>query len=238
MTPVSVRQKRPMPPSGFLIARTLNSLGLPFSFLGSPDLFTEKISFEHVRRAFEFMQRDALTRFLVLTNYAERLEEFAPALPWPPNIWMGVTIETAEHRRRIECLQRTGAAFKFVSFEPLVGSVGTPNLDGIDWVIIGGETGTKARPTAYRWVEDIFCSCTTNWSGGLDIPIYFRGWGEWISHRLLPQLPPYKTEVKIIQTHANDEIEVMLRVGKKKSGRACPCAEHHPQFPKLPKTLV
>jgi protein gp37 len=170
---------------------------------------------------------------LLLTNFAERLEEFAHALSWPTNVWMGVTVENVEHKWRIDCLRRIGAAFKFVSFEPLIGDVGTLNLDGIDWVIIGGEIGANPRPTAYRWVQNIFCQCAGDWRGGPDIPIYFKGWGEWLSHRLLPQkLPLRKTEIKIIQNAcANDEIEVMLRVGKIKAGNSCPCAAYHPQFP-------
>jgi len=224
--------------SGFIRQWPLSSFGLPLS-VGSPsDLFQEEISFEYMQQVFGIMQRTHWYTYLLSTSCAERLEELAPALPWPANVWMGVTVEVAEHKQRIDCLRRIGAAFKFVSFEPLIGDIGTLNLDGIDWVTIGGEIGANARPMAYRWVQNIFCQCAGDWRGGPDVPVHFSRWGEWLSHRLLHQhqLPTRKTEVQIIQNAGPDEIEVMFRVGKARAaGTLCPCTAYHPQFP---KTLV
>lgn len=112
--------------------------------------------------------------FQVLTKRAERLEEISPELNWAPNIWAGVSVENADHTWRIDHLRRTGAATKFISVEPLIGPI--PNLHkqltGIDWVIVGGESGRGARPMDIAWVRDIRDQCNAS-----NVQFFFKQWG-------------------------------------------------------------
>jgi protein gp37 len=119
------------------------------------DLFHRDVPLEFLRRVFEVMQTAAQHRFQVLTKRAERLRELAPHLPWPANVWMGVSVENADHRERIDDLRATPAAVKFLSLEPLLGPLPDLDLDGIDWVIVGGESGPRARPMDPAWARDL-----------------------------------------------------------------------------------
>jgi protein gp37 len=107
-----------------------------------------------------------------LTKRADRLAELGPSIDWPANVWMGVSVESAEYAWRIDCLRTVGAAIQFLSVEPLLGPIPRLDLAGIHWVIVGGESGPGARPMQEEWVLDIRDQCRT-----ADVPFFFKQWG-------------------------------------------------------------
>ncbi len=136
------------------------------------DLFHESVPLTYVRRVFEVMARAHWHRFQVLTKRAERLAALAPQLEWAPNIWMGVSVESDRYRGRIEQLRTTEARIKFLSLEPLLGPLHDLDLGGIDWVIVGGESGPRARPVDPTWVVDLRDQCRA-----ARVPFFFKQWG-------------------------------------------------------------
>jgi protein gp37 len=110
--------------------------------------------------------------FQILTKRADRLYEVQNQLKWTHNIWMGVTVESSHYIQRIDLLRMTNARIKFLSCEPLLTSLPNLNLQGIDWVIVGGESGTKARIMKPEWVEEIQKQCED-----LGISFFFKQWG-------------------------------------------------------------
>ncbi len=136
------------------------------------DLFHNDVPLEYIQRVFDVMQRASRHRFQVLTKRADRLAELAPELPWAPNIWMGVSVESDRYRSRIDDLRATGAMLKFLSLEPLLGPLHALDLRGIDWVIVGGESGSKARPMDPTWVKDLRDQCDR-----AQVPFFFKQWG-------------------------------------------------------------
>jgi len=112
------------------------------------DLFHEEVPFAFIERVFATMRDCPQHTFQVLTKRSERLAEFAPTLAWPRNVWMGVSVEDSRVRHRIGDLQTVPAAVRFLSLEPLIGPLDELSLDGIHWVIVGGESGPRARPCA------------------------------------------------------------------------------------------
>ncbi|MHB9150948.1 MAG: DUF5131 family protein, partial [Thermoleophilia bacterium] len=123
------------------------------------DLFHENVSTDFIRRVFQVMERTPRHTYQLLTKRADRLAEVAPALVWPRNVWMGVTVEDNEHLGRAERLREVPSAVRFLSIEPLLGQLPALNLDGIDWVIVGGESGPGARPMHENWVLEIRDAC-------------------------------------------------------------------------------
>ncbi|GMV27618.1 MAG: hypothetical protein AMXMBFR58_36490 [Phycisphaerae bacterium] len=123
------------------------------------DLFHEDIPFDYLRRVFDVMVRARQHRFQVLTKRSDRLRELAPGLPWASNVWMGVSVESAKYVHRVHDLQTVPAAVRFLSVEPLLGPIPNLPLDGIHWVIVGGESGFSARPMALDWARDIRDQC-------------------------------------------------------------------------------
>lgn len=136
------------------------------------DLFHEDVPVEFIQRVFDVMRRANWHQFQVLTKRADRLLELDPLLAWAPNIWMGTSVENAKVRWRIDCLRQTRAAVKFLSVEPLIGPLPNLNLAGIDWVIVGGESGPKARPMNPEWVRAIRDDCCEQ-----DVKFFFKQWG-------------------------------------------------------------
>jgi protein gp37 len=136
------------------------------------DLFHEDVPDEFIVRVFDVMRRACWHSFQVLTKRSVRLAEISQQLPWPPNVWMGVSVESWRFASRIENLRETGAQVKFLSLEPLLGPLPNLNLAGIDWVIVGGESGPGARPLREEWVVDIREQCL---SAG--VPFFFKQWG-------------------------------------------------------------
>jgi protein gp37 len=136
------------------------------------DLFHEDVPVEFIQKVFHIMEQAHWHRFQILTKRSERLLELNPKLSWNFNIWMGVSVENQEHTFRIDHLRKTGAKIKFISFEPLLGPVYGLDLRGIDWVIVGGESGHQARPMDASWVVDIRNQCLR-----AKVPFFFKQWG-------------------------------------------------------------
>ncbi|MHC4364988.1 MAG: DUF5131 family protein [Planctomycetota bacterium] len=166
--------------SGFRVRPHPHALDIPLRwrrprviFVNSmSDLFHEDVSLDFILQVFDVMSRAPHHRFQVLTKRSDRLLDLSPRLTWPENILMGVTVENADYIFRIDHLRQTSAALKFVSFEPLLGPVPDIDFKGIDWVIVGGESGPRARPIKPDWVIDIRDQCLTE-----NIPFFFKQWG-------------------------------------------------------------
>lgn len=136
------------------------------------DLFQEKVPVEFIRNVLDVMGRASWHSFQILTKRSKRLLELSPQLVWAPNIWMGVSVEYQDYVTRVDHLRGTGADIKFLSLEPLLGPLGRLNLKGIDWVIVGGESGPGARPMLQEWVIDIRNQCQK-----ARVPFFFKQWG-------------------------------------------------------------
>ena len=115
------------------------------------DLFHKDVPFEYIEQVFDVMKRAHWHRFQVLTKRADRLEELSNYLEWAPNIWMGVSVESQKYVHRIDNLRATGAKVKFLSLEPLLSALKDLDLTGIDWAIVGGESGHGFRPIKEQW---------------------------------------------------------------------------------------
>lgn len=136
------------------------------------DLFHKDVPLSFIKKVFDVMKRAHWHEFQVLTKRSERLLEVASDLPWAPNIWMGVSVENTDYRYRIDHLRRTPADIKFLSVEPLLGPIPRMNLRGIDWVIVGGESGPGARLMQPEWVLNIRNQCVK-----AKVPFFFKQWG-------------------------------------------------------------
>ena len=123
------------------------------------DLFHEDVSLSFISQVFDVMKRAHWHHFQVLTKRSQRLSELSDKIHWSENVWMGVSVESQDCVSRIDCLRKTGAAIKFLSLEPLIGPLSNLNLESIDWVIVGGESGYGARPIQKEWVIDIRDQC-------------------------------------------------------------------------------
>lgn len=166
--------------NGFELAIHESALELPLRwrkpqviFVNSmSDLFLQKVPLEFIRRTFDVMRQAHWHRFQVLTKRSERLTAVSAALPWPDNVWMGVSIETDRYCFRTDHLRQTGARVKFLSLEPLLGPLPSLDLSGIDWVIVGGESGPGARPIKEQWVLDVQAACAK-----AKVAFFFKQWG-------------------------------------------------------------
>ncbi|BCX02240.1 MAG: hypothetical protein KatS3mg053_0178 [Candidatus Roseilinea sp.] len=136
------------------------------------DLFHEAVPLEFIQRVFDVMRQAHWHHFQVLTKRSARLAELSSLLTWPPNVWMGVSVEDARYIYRIDHLRQTAAAIRFISCEPLLGPLLNLPLEGIHWVIVGGESGPSARPIKAEWVRQIRDQCQAK-----DIPFFFKQWG-------------------------------------------------------------
>ncbi len=136
------------------------------------DLFHADVPLAYIQRVFDVMRRAHWHRFQVLTKRADRLAALDRELDWPPNVWMGVSVESADYVHRIDDLRRTSARVKFLSLEPLLGPLRRLNLRGIDWAIVGGESGPGCRPVDLAWVIDIRDQCRK-----ARVPFFFKQWG-------------------------------------------------------------
>jgi len=133
------------------------------------DLFHRDVPLNYIRQVFDVMGRASQHQFQVLTKRAERLEILASILPWPSNVWMGVSVEDSQVVTRIDHLRRVPAAVRFLSLEPLIGPLPKLNLGGIHWVIVGGESGPGARPMDLDWARDIRDQCQK-----ARVPFFFK----------------------------------------------------------------
>jgi len=165
---------------GFDVALHPNVLDIPLGwrqpqmiFVNSmSDLFHEEVPIDFIREIFDVMHRARWHVFQVLTKRSQRLRKLAPLLDWPSNVWMGVSVETTEYLRRVDDLRSTPARVKFLSLEPLLESLSALELDDIDWVIVGGESGPGARPMRKEWALKIRDQCRE-----ASVPFFFKQWG-------------------------------------------------------------
>jgi protein gp37 len=165
---------------GFDVSLHEGTLALPLTwrkaqivFVNSmSDLFHEEVPEAFIHRVFAVMRQASWHTFQVLTKRAARLEELSGRLDWPPNVWMGVSVEARRCLVRLDQLRRTGARVKCVSFEPLLEPLGPLNLQGIAWAIVGGESGPGARPMELSWVVDIRDQCRA-----AKTAFFFKQWG-------------------------------------------------------------
>ncbi len=166
--------------NGFRVTLHEHMLDLPLGwkrarriFVNSmSDLFHEEVPVEFIRRVFEVMRLADWHQYQVLTKRADLLAELAPELPWAPHIWMGVSVENADAVWRVDRLRGTPAHVKFLSVEPLIGPLPRLDLAGIDWVIVGGESGPGARPMREEWVRAVRDDCVAQ-----GVAFFFKQWG-------------------------------------------------------------
>nr|WP_298522556.1 phage Gp37/Gp68 family protein [uncultured Halomonas sp.] len=139
------------------------------------DLFHEQIPDSYIDQVFEVMHKASQHTFQILTKRAERLAEYFSDRTPPPNAWLGVSVEDKAYGvPRIDCLRQINAGIRFLSAEPLLEDLGEIDLTGIHWVIVGGESGPKARPMKEAWVDNIHHQCDT-----YDTAFFFKQWGGW-----------------------------------------------------------
>jgi protein gp37 len=166
--------------NGFTLTLHESALELPLRwkkpqtiFVNSmSDMFHQRVPRDFIVRAFDVMNRAHWHRFQVLTKRADRLLGLSDQLNWSENIWMGVSVESEAFVHRIDRLRETSAAVKFLSLEPLLGPLNNLELDEIDWVIVGGESGPGARPMNPEWVTSIRDQCIR-----ARVPFFFKQWG-------------------------------------------------------------
>lgn len=136
------------------------------------DMFHKDVPLEYLQRVFKVMNDTPQHTYQVLTKRGDVLEEYAPYLNFTPNIWIGVSVEDERVIERIDHLRKVDAHVRFLSLEPLLDALPNLNLDGIGWVIVGGESGHRARPMYEAWVEDIRLQCEK-----ANVPFFFKQWG-------------------------------------------------------------
>lgn len=136
------------------------------------DLFHETVPEAYIRQVFETMTSAHWHVFQILTKRSERLAAMAPRLPWPPNVWQGVSVESARYVGRVDHLRQVPAIVRFLSVEPLLGPIPGLPLDGIHWVIVGGESGPERRVMSADWVRLVRDQCIE-----AGVPFFFKQWG-------------------------------------------------------------
>lgn len=166
---------------GFKVRTHPDTLNTPFTwkkpkvvFVNSmSDLFHPEVPLDYIKSVFSVMNQTPQHTYQMLTKRSDRLLEIADNLHWTQNIWMGVSVENEKYTFRIDELSAVPAAIKFLSIEPLIGRVDTLNLEKIDWVIVGGESGNKARPLKKEWIDYIKLKCEA-----AVVPFFFKQWGK------------------------------------------------------------
>lgn len=156
------------------------------------DLFHKKVPYAFIEKVFHTMNKARWHCFQVLTKRSDRLSKISTRLDWTSNIWMGVTVENSDYKNRIMDLHATPAAVKFLSLEPLLGPMINIPLKGIDWVIVGGESGPRARKMKKEWVAEVRDQCIS-----ANVPFFFKQWGginkkksgRMLDNRLWDQMP-------------------------------------------------
>jgi protein gp37 len=165
---------------GFAVTLQPDLLSLPLQwrrprriFVNSmSDLFHEAVPEDYIRSVFDVMRRADWHVFQILTKRSDRLQALAGRLPWPRHVWQGVSVESARYTGRIAHLRGVPAAVRFLSIDPLLGPIPDLPLDGIHWVIVGGESGGGRRPMAPEWVRQIRDRCLA-----AGVPFFFKQWG-------------------------------------------------------------
>jgi protein gp37 len=167
---------------GFALTLHPDQLGLPFRW-GKPrvvfvnsmsDLFHPSVPATFIQQVFSVMADTPRHTYQVLTKRSKRLLQLTDRLDWPPNVWMGVSVESARYAFRVDHLRATGAAVRFVSAEPLLGSLAALDLSGVDWLIAGGESGAGSRPMHPAWPRELRDACVAAGTA-----FFFKQWGSW-----------------------------------------------------------
>jgi protein gp37 len=166
--------------NGFEVTLQWDTVQLPLNWSESrvifvnsmSDLFHEDIPESFIQSVFNTMVTAHWHIFQILTKRTERLSELASRLPWPRNVWMGVSVESPQYMYRIAHLQRVPAAVRFLSVEPLLAPIPRLPLTGVDWVILGGESGPGSRSMKAEWVRSIRDRCISQ-----NVPFFFKQWG-------------------------------------------------------------
>ena len=138
------------------------------------DLFHKDVPFEFVDKVMMTIRKTPRHKYQILTKRADRMQEYFSTRSIPSNAWLGVTVETDKRKSRIDCLRNLPAKVKFLSCEPLLSDLGQMDLTGINWVIVGGESGNQARPMQESWVLNI-----KEQADAQHIPFFFKQWGTW-----------------------------------------------------------
>lgn len=136
------------------------------------DLFHARVPTDYVQRVFAVMAASPMHSFQILTKRSRRLVRIASQVEWPSNVWMGVSVEKDDQCARVDDLRAVPAAVRFLSLEPLLGPLPSLDLTGVNWVILGGESGPRARPIDPEWVREVRDHCI-----GLNVPFFFKQWG-------------------------------------------------------------
>jgi protein gp37 len=165
---------------GFGLSIHPDALTLPYTWTGRrvvfvnsmSDLFHARVPLDFVRQVFGVIADTPQHTYQVLTKRSSRLPKIAARLDWPPNLWMGVSVEDSSTMFRVDDLRAVPAAVRFLSCEPLLGPLPDLDITGIDWVIAGGESGPCHRPVNPSWVTGIRDSCTAE-----GVPFFFKQWG-------------------------------------------------------------
>ena len=142
------------------------------------DLFHDGVPFSFIESVWSTMAATPRHTYQILTKRPDRMAELTKKLKKLPNVWLGTSVESNDYLFRLDELRSVNAHVRFVSFEPLLGSLGKPNLDDIHWVIVGGESGPKARPISEEWVEEIHKACRR-----YDAAFFFKQWGGKRKHK-------------------------------------------------------
>lgn len=166
--------------NGFKLAIHEDALSIPYTWSGSKivfvnsmsDLFHKDVPLEFIKKVFKVMNDTPQHTYQVLTKRGDVLLKYDRELIWTPNIWMGVSVEDERVVDRIDFLRKSSALVKFLSCEPLIGPLPNLNLTGIDWVIVGGESGRNPRPMLPEWVFDIKAQCRK-----YKVAFFFKQWG-------------------------------------------------------------
>ena len=166
--------------NGFQLTLHEEALSIPLTwrkprivFVNSmSDLFHQAIPFEFIEKAFDVMCSTPRHTYQILTKRSHRLMQLSPRLPWPTNVWMGVSVESEAYTFRLEHLRAVNSSVRFVSFEPLLGPIANLDLSDIHWAIAGGESGPNARPMKPSWARVIRDQCKA-----ADVPFFFKQWG-------------------------------------------------------------
>ena len=168
--------------NGFKSTTHLEALKEPFNWkkpstifvCSMSDLFHKDVPFEFIDKVFRVIEETPQHNYQILTKRAERMAEYFETRNIPHNAWIGVTVENKETKYRIDHIRHLDATVKFLSCEPLLGDLGELNLYGINWIIVGGESGSQARPMKEEWVLNIKRQADAN-----NIPFFFKQWGTW-----------------------------------------------------------
>ncbi len=168
--------------NGFIITEHPNDLQEPFNWKKASmifvcsmgDLFHKDVSFEFIDKVFDVIRQTPQHTYQILTKRAERMNEYFKERSIPENAWLGVTVENKDTKYRMDYIRDLSAKVKFISCEPLLEDLGNLNLRGINWIIVGGESGVQARPMKAEWAINIKNQAEAN-----NIPFFFKQWGTW-----------------------------------------------------------